>query len=98
MMVPAMMASIMVGAGSAVTAISAMGQADSSIVLMAAGPGTALGGAGLMVIVAVTDIVAGVRNAVVLMVPGLITVFHTAEGIAGGGRIRPVAVSMGKYG
>ena len=37
-----MMASIMVGAGSAVTAISAMGQADSSIVLMAAGPGTAV--------------------------------------------------------
>ena len=92
-----MMASIMVGAGSAVTAIPAVGQADSSIVLMA-GPGTALGGAGLMVIVAVTDIVAGIRNAVVLMVPGLITVFHTAEGIAGGGRIRPVAVSMGKYG
>lgn len=98
MMVPTMMASIMVGAGSAVTAIPAVGQADSSIVFMAAGPGTALGGAGLMVIMAVTDIVAGVRNAVVLMVPGLITVFHTAEGIAGGGRICPVAVSMGKYG
>lgn len=46
-----MMASIMVGAGSAVTAIPAVGQADSSIVLMAAGPGTALGGAGLMVII-----------------------------------------------
>ena len=98
MMVPTMMASIMVGAGSAVTAIPAVRQADSSIVFMAAGPGTALGGAGLMVIMAVTDIVAGVRNAVVLMVPGLITVFHTAEGIAGGGRICPVAVSMGKYG
>ena len=91
-------ASAMVSIGSTAAAIPAVRQADRPVMLMAVGPGAALCSAGLMIIVAVTNIVAETGNTVVLMVSCDITVFHIAKGIAGGRRSRTVAVAMGKCG